>query len=129
VCVLNYVSALVVAFAVSAVSYTIAKTKVAAGLRNLVKRHSTWAGTGISCPYCVSHWIAAAAVITFNRDVLLIQGHGIFGYLATWGAIVAVSAMSFGQIGKAVQPSLSPAGATYTGPIDPDFEARAALRH
>jgi hypothetical protein len=103
----NLPNALVVASATAAVSFTIAKTKVSAPFRTWVKKHSAWLGALVSCPYCTSHWIMAAAVIVFNEDVRLLSGHGFFDYMATWAAMVAANAIVFGQIGNAVQPPAS----------------------
>ncbi len=49
-------------FAVSAVvmglSYTIAKEELFRPLRDRCGGRETWLGYLVSCPYCVSHWIA-----------------------------------------------------------------------
>ncbi len=53
-------------FAVSAVvmglSYTIAKEQLFAPLRARCGGRETWLGYLVSCPYCVSHWIAFVVV-------------------------------------------------------------------
>jgi hypothetical protein len=49
-------------FAVSAVvmglSYTIAKEEMFRGLRDRCGGRDTWLGYLLSCPYCLSHWVA-----------------------------------------------------------------------
>lgn len=49
-------------FAVSAVvmglSYTIAKEEMFRGLRDRCGGRSTWLGYLVTCPYCLSHWVA-----------------------------------------------------------------------
>jgi hypothetical protein len=49
-------------FAVSAVvmglSYTIAKEEMFRGLRDRCGGRDTWLGYLVSCPYCLSHWVA-----------------------------------------------------------------------
>ncbi|MGZ3439809.1 MAG: DUF1360 domain-containing protein [Polyangia bacterium] len=49
-------------FAVSAVvmglSYTIAKEEMFRGLRERCGGRDTWLGYLVSCPYCLSHWVA-----------------------------------------------------------------------
>ena len=49
-------------FAVSAVvmglSYTIAKEELFRGLRDRCGGRGTWLGYLVSCPYCLSHWVA-----------------------------------------------------------------------
>jgi hypothetical protein len=53
-------------FAVSAVvmglSYTIAKEEMFRGLRNRCGGRDTWLGYLVSCPYCLSHWVAFVVV-------------------------------------------------------------------
>lgn len=53
-------------FAVSAVvmglSYTIAKEELFRGLRDRCGGRGTWLGYLVSCPYCLSHWVAFIVV-------------------------------------------------------------------
>jgi uncharacterized membrane protein len=53
-------------FAVSAVvmglSYTIAKEEMFRGLRDRCGGRDTWLGYLVSCPYCLSHWVAFVIV-------------------------------------------------------------------
>jgi hypothetical protein len=53
-------------FAVSAVvmglSYTIAKEEMFRGLRDRCGGRETWLGYLVSCPYCLSHWVAFIVV-------------------------------------------------------------------
>lgn len=53
-------------FAVSAVvmglSYTIAKEEMFRGLRDRCGGRDTWLGYLLSCPYCLSHWVAFIVV-------------------------------------------------------------------
>lgn len=121
---MTYVNAVIVALAVAAVSFTIAKTKVTAGLRTFVLRRSAYLGAGISCPYCVSHWITLAAVITFKNDVMLLPGHGIFSWMVSWGAIVGASAGWVGVIRISITPTLptsAPAASNGRGAPSADF--------
>lgn len=103
----NLPTALVIAFAVAAMSFTIAKTKVSAPFRAFVKSKSEWLGGLVSCPYCTSHWLTLAAVLTFRGDIRLIWGHGFFDYMGTWAAIIGLSAIIVGQINNAIQPPLA----------------------
>jgi hypothetical protein len=43
---------------VMGLSHTIAKERIFAPLRERLGGTDTWAGYLVSCPYCVSHWIA-----------------------------------------------------------------------
>jgi hypothetical protein len=47
---------------VMGLSQTIARERVFEPLRGLVARRSDWFGYLVSCPYCVSHWVALALV-------------------------------------------------------------------
>jgi uncharacterized membrane protein len=53
-------------FAVSAVvmglSYTIAKEEMFHGFRDRCGGRGTWLGYLVSCPYCLSHWVAFVIV-------------------------------------------------------------------
>ena len=53
-------------FAVSAVvmglSYTIAKEEMFRGFRDRCGGRDTWLGYLVSCPYCLSHWVAFVIV-------------------------------------------------------------------
>jgi hypothetical protein len=53
-------------FAVSTVtmgiSHTIARERIFAPLRNRLGGMETWFGYLVSCPYCVSHWVAFVLV-------------------------------------------------------------------
>ncbi|WP_242361579.1 DUF1360 domain-containing protein [Anaeromyxobacter sp. SG17] len=53
---------LVVSAVVMGLAQTIAKEKVFEPLRNALGGKETWLGYLVSCPYCVSHWIAFVLV-------------------------------------------------------------------
>lgn len=48
------------AAAIAAASVTIARSRIFARPRALVSKLSPFLGEGISCHYCVSHWLASA---------------------------------------------------------------------
>jgi len=48
---------------VSTVSFTIAKSKFFKFLRSWVNKRNEKLGSLLSCPYCMSHWVAAFFVI------------------------------------------------------------------
>ncbi len=47
-----------VSLVVMGLSHTIARERLFAPLRRALGGHDTWLGYLVSCPYCVSHWIA-----------------------------------------------------------------------
>ncbi len=53
---------LAVASVVMGASHTIARERLFRGLRERLGGKSTWLGYLVSCPYCVSHWVALALV-------------------------------------------------------------------
>lgn len=88
------------AFSVSAVSFTIARTKVSEPLRTWVAKKNTWLGNLITCPYCVSHWLSFAAVGIYRP--YLVQQVQPFDFLVTAMAMVAVSCIVTGLITQAI---------------------------
>ena len=49
---------LAVSAVVMGLSYTIAKEEMFRGLRDRCGGRDTWLGYLVSCPYCLSHWVA-----------------------------------------------------------------------
>jgi hypothetical protein len=52
----------VVASVVMGASHTIARERLFRGLRDRLGGRDTWLGYLVSCPYCVSHWVAFVVV-------------------------------------------------------------------
>ena len=50
------------AMVVMGLSHTIARERLFAGLRRFLGGQDTWLGYLVSCPYCVSHWVAFVLV-------------------------------------------------------------------
>ena len=76
-------------FAVSAVvmglSYTIAKERIFAPLRERCGGRESWLGYLVSCPYCVSHWIAFVIVpLTGTYDVHMAPRVPVLAPLVDW---------------------------------------------
>lgn len=44
------------------ISHTIARERLGAPLRDRLGGKATWLGYLVSCPYCLSHWVAFAIV-------------------------------------------------------------------
>jgi len=53
---------LAVSLVTMGLSHTIARERLFAPLRDRLGGKETWLGYLVSCPYCVSHWIAAVLV-------------------------------------------------------------------
>lgn len=100
------VNCVVLAFSVAAASFTIARTKITLPLRQAIANRSTWFGNLLQCPYCVSHWLALAAVLVFQPRPI---NHWLpVDLLAAWFFVVAVSAGVIGVIGRAIAPPPPP---------------------
>lgn len=68
---------LTVSLVVMGLSHTIAKERLFAPLRRGLGGRETWLGYLVSCPYCVSHWVAFLLVPltgTYAIDVVLRPG-------------------------------------------------------
>lgn len=93
--------ALVLAMAIGAVAFTVARTKVAESLRRAVKQRSEWFGTLVSCPYCLSHWLSFGAVLIYRpRLVRLIWPLDL---LVSAMAIVAVATFVIGLLARSMK--------------------------
>lgn len=92
---MNIQEFVVLALAVAAASFTIARTKITEPLRKKLGTTS-WFGKLINCPYCVSHWLSFGAVGIYR--VRLVDQLYVLDLLVTAMAMVAVSAFIIGQI-------------------------------
>jgi hypothetical protein len=90
---------LAVSLIVMGLSHTIARERICEPLRTRLGGKETWLGYMVSCPYCVSHWIALALVPitgTFPVDVVprLAPVAGVLRWLLS-SVLVAVLAAFF----------------------------------
>lgn len=44
------------------VSLTLTRSRPLRGIRNWIRYKSDWAGELVTCPYCMSHWIAGVLI-------------------------------------------------------------------
>lgn len=69
---------------VMGVSQTIAKERIFAPLRTLLGGRETWCGYLVSCPYCVSHYVAFVLVpLTGTYGIQVVVG-GWMGWVLKW---------------------------------------------
>lgn len=67
-------TAITLAFSIGAVAYTISSSKISMPLRLAVARRAIvrkskawrWLSDLLSCPYCISHWLAFAATVVYR---------------------------------------------------------------
>jgi hypothetical protein len=73
---------LTVSLVVMGLSHTLARERLFAPLRTALGGRDTWLGYLVSCPYCVSHWVA----------FLLVPLTGTYGIdvVPRWGPVSAV---------------------------------------
>jgi uncharacterized membrane protein len=90
---------LAVSLIVMGLSHTIARERICEPLRARLGGKETWLGYLVSCPYCVSHWIALALVpITGTYAVDVVPGLGPAAGPLRWllsSLLVAVLAAFF----------------------------------
>lgn len=90
---------LAVSLIVMGLSHTIARERICEPLRKRLGGMDTWLGYLVSCPYCVSHWIALILVpITGTYAVHVAPGLGRAAGVVRWllsSILVAVLAAFF----------------------------------
>jgi hypothetical protein len=77
--------------AIASIAMTITKSNVMESLRNRASKLGRWARELMHCPYCLSHWLAFAAV--WLKFGLLPLGQFV---LVSFGVITIASFASFG---------------------------------
>jgi hypothetical protein len=90
---------LAVSLVVMGLSHTLTRERLFEPLRRRLGNKETWLGYLVSCPYCVSHWIAFALVpLTGAYYVDVIPGLGLVGGVLRWflsSVLVAMLAAFF----------------------------------
>lgn len=92
----------VVAAVVMGLAQTIAKEKVFEPLRTALGGKETWLGYLVSCPYCVSHWLAFVLVpLTGAYHVRVAPRWGIASSILDWflSSILVVVVAAFLRVG------------------------------
>lgn len=60
----------VLSIVVWSISTTLSRARVLRPLRNWIRRRNDFLGEGITCQYCVSHWVAFAVTLIHRPQVL-----------------------------------------------------------
>jgi hypothetical protein len=96
--------------AVGAASFTVARAGIFAPVRDWTKRRSAWLGNLLSCPWCVSHWIAVVAVIAGDPPASPYANRAadsaVSIFVLVAGAGLFVNALE--ALGRAWQPKPAP---------------------
>ncbi len=93
---------LAVSAVVMGLSYTIAKERTFAPLRERLGGRDTWLGYLVSCPYCASHWIAFAVVPLTGAYYLEVAPRwGVVSSVLSWflSSILVVVVAAFLRVG------------------------------
>ncbi len=98
-----FLTAVILAIAVAAVSMTIGRAKVSEGFRSWADNKSAWLGKLVNCPYCISHWIAFVAVAWYRPRVIS-SSFIIFDWIVSLFLIVALASLASGVIKMASFP-------------------------
>ena len=81
------------------ISFTITKGSIFRNFREWVIKRNSWFGQLIICPYCMSHWVAFFAMLTFHPRMIA-SNISIADYLATGFALTGLSALFAATIFK-----------------------------
>lgn len=81
------------AFAISACAITLSHARVSSGLRAWLNEHAPLFGSLLSCPYCVSHWLAFILVFLYPLPVV---GNPIVNWFVGSMALVGLAAILSG---------------------------------
>jgi hypothetical protein len=98
----DYFQIFAVAVVIMGVSHTIARERIGAPLREQLGGEATWAGYLVSCPYCLSHWVAFIVVpLTDTYPLRCVYAWGVLSdvvdtllstvFLATLAAFLRVA--------------------------------------
>lgn len=96
-------TAVALALATGTAAFTITRTKITEPMREHVKKHTTWGGNLITCPYCTGHWLAAAGVAMMQPQ-LTNRKSRLLNFGVSWLAVTAGSAIVSGRIKDSIKP-------------------------
>lgn len=131
----NLITGLMLALSIGSVAYTISSSKVSMPLRLAITKRAVrtkskrlrWLADLLSCPYCVSHWLAFAATIVYRPWLVGVRGLGPFGrvfdFLVTSMALVTLAMAAVWLIKRALAPT-GPADASGGGQPHPGHSER-----
>ncbi len=81
------------------ISYTIAKGSIFGPLREWFIVRSLWLGKLVTCPLCLSHWVALVAMLVFHPRMFA-STSSLADYVATGFALTGLSALFAATIFK-----------------------------
>lgn len=102
---MHLLTALYLALATGTVAYTLSSTKITEPVRAKLTRGS-FLHKLAGCPYCLSHWLAFAAVAIYRP--WLVHGGGPLDWAVTWTAVTGVAMVPVVLAKKATEKTLPP---------------------
>lgn len=95
------------------VSTTVSRARVLQPVREAIQRRSEYLGEGISCQYCISHWVGFGVVVVAQPHFLPFGATGGFyayclGLFLHTFAVVGASALIARTIGKTPEVRTEP---------------------
>jgi hypothetical protein len=91
-----------ISLVVMGIAHTISKERIFAPIRQRLGGPDTWLGYLVSCPYCVSHWIAFVLVpLTETYGIEVSYRSGFFTWVMRWflSSILVTVIAAFFRIG------------------------------
>lgn len=88
------------AAAVGATSLTISRAKVFEGTREWIKQKNGFVGKLVSCPYCVSHWVAFALTFWYRRQLIVAWPVAAMALVAAAAPIARITYDAMAGIGR-----------------------------
>lgn len=68
---MSYIQLIIISLAISSISFTISKTEIFKPIRLFICKYSNFFGKLVSCPYCLSHWVAFTIMLYIYRSFCL----------------------------------------------------------
>lgn len=106
---------IVLSVVVWTVSTTFARARMLRGLRDWVRRRSDFLGEGVTCQYCVSHWVAFLVTLIYRPRLLspaqwpeIAWLLPIVDYFASAFAVIGLGALIARSIAKTPPEGIHP---------------------
>ena len=93
---------LVLGAACAVVAMTISKASIFERPRVWLDQNYEWLGDLVACPYCVSHWVALAAIVAFQPRPVGTPWY-VLDMVVAMFALTFVSSMGCGAISRAFE--------------------------
>jgi len=97
---------LLLAFAVSGVTFTVSVTSIFSWLRELVSKIHPKFEELIFCPWCLSFWVTTVLLLFKNKDIdlLIITNNIVVNFFITVFAVMTVSGLIHFVLLRAYEP-------------------------